>query len=362
MEYGADVVGQVSGGRWKPLQYELRRSAFADQLASCNTAGACFVTNSAPHAFVGTVSLSLLNMMDPAGKLIGVANHSISLAAGAGITRWFCATPAVGSAGTAARTIGQDSYARHQDQIPAIQNGFYMNLNSRVNITAECETSCSANASCEGFTQDDKVATRCWLYGSVKSVETRAGVSWYQRPGTAPIPLGPPRPPPRPPSPPPPGPPPGPAPAPRPPPQLPCSTWVSTTAWSRAGCDIAGTNCALLVEVTGAEGDRRSHSTNSFVAPKTMRLPAAVVTAVVGQPMAAGTTVPITMHTTATALYVVLTSAVQGRFSDNAFLLLPGEPMTVDFVSWKAGGMDAAQLAVLKSSLRVEHLQENLGA
>ena len=32
----------------------------------------------------------------------------------------------------------------------------------------------------------------------------------------------------------------------------------------------------------------------------------------------------------------------------------------IEFVSWKAGGMDAAQLALLKSSLRVEHLQENM--
>ena len=54
--------------------------------------------------------------------------------------------------------------------------------------------------------------------------------------------------------------------------------------------------------------------------------------------------------------------AAAGRFSDNAFLLEAGEPKVIDFVSWGKSGMDATQLALLKSSLRVEHLQENLGA
>jgi hypothetical protein len=35
IEYGANETGQVIGGRWKPLHYELKRSAYADQLQLC---------------------------------------------------------------------------------------------------------------------------------------------------------------------------------------------------------------------------------------------------------------------------------------------------------------------------------------
>ena len=60
IEYGPpDQPGQLLGGRWRPLHYQLRSSIFADQLATCNTGGACFVTNSAPFAFKGEVIYTL---------------------------------------------------------------------------------------------------------------------------------------------------------------------------------------------------------------------------------------------------------------------------------------------------------------
>ena len=54
------------------------------------------------------------------------------------------------------------------------------------------------------------------------------------------------------------------------------------------------------------------------------------------------------------ALYVTLTTLAEGRFGDNAFLLTPhmGE-VTVPFVPVGAAGAD---VALLTSSLRVEHL------
>ena len=87
-----------------------------------------------------------------------------------------------------------------------------------------------------------------------------------------------------------------------------------------------------------------------------MRLPNATISFEVG---AGGA---ITLSTTATALYVVLTTTAAGRFSDNAFLLEAGTPRVIEFVSWKAssGLVDAAELDLLKRSLRVEHLQPNL--
>ena len=117
----------------------------------------------------------------------------------------------------------------------------------------------------------------------------------------------------------------------------------------------------------GAGANRyRSRSINPFVPPKEMLLPASsnvTVTVNVGEvstdPLSgAGASVPIKLTATATALYVVLTTAANGRFSDNALLLEAGVPTAVEFIGWSA--VDAAALALLKSTLRVEHLAENL--
>ena len=63
----------------------------------------------------------------------------------------------------------------------------------------------------------------------------------------------------------------------------------------------------------------------------------------------------ITLATSATAMFVTLTTKEQGRFSDNAFLLEAGAVRKVSFVAW-----DVLDIAALKASLRVEHLQQNL--
>ena len=107
---------------------------------------------------------------------------------------------------------------------------------------------------------------------------------------------------------------------------------------------------------SSSSGGLASWSMLPFAPPRELRLPAANVTATVGAATAAGT-VPITLRTNATALFVVLTSQAAGRFSDNSLLLEAGAA-TVDFISWEEFG--ASQLATLKSSLRVEHLAENL--
>jgi beta-mannosidase len=62
-------------------------------------------------------------------------------------------------------------------------------------------------------------------------------------------------------------------------------------------------------------------------------------------------TVDITVTTDKVAVYVTLTTLANGRFSDNAFLLLPTKPMSVQFLPF--GELDTAKL---QSSLRVEHV------
>lgn len=75
--------------------------------------------------------------------------------------------------------------------------------------------------------------------------------------------------------------------------------------------------------------------------------------------------IEIGLSAKATAMYVVLTTLANGRFSDNAFLLEAGN-VSVTFIPWgdAAGppGSPALQktIALLKRSLRVEHLAENL--
>jgi hypothetical protein len=62
------------------------------------------------------------------------------------------------------------------------------------------------------------------------------------------------------------------------------------------------------------------------------------------------------LETNATALFVVLTTRSPGRFTDNAFALLPGQPRTLSFLPF--GAFDAG---LFGSSLRVEHLGERVG-
>ena len=77
---------------------------------------------------------------------------------------------------------------------------------------------------------------------------------------------------------------------------------------------------------------------------------AVALAAAVGEPDAAGE-VPITLSCQATAIFVTLTTLAQGRFSDNAIIIPGPGNATVNFVPW-----GPLNLALLKSSLRVEHV------
>ena len=328
--------------------YELKRSAFADQLCQCNSAGACFITNCAPRPFVGVVRLRLLNVLSGAVSTLG--NHSVSLGAGAGVTSWFCPQPAhpagwsVSAADPAAPAEAAAHYVKHAGKIPSDRGGYYLSLSRKTNATPFCEAMCSANETCSGFTQDNAVDTRCWLYASVASLQDKQGDSWYQKVGAGPSP------PPTPPSPVP--------PTPTPLPQLSCVAWAETDAWHSAGC-AKSASCVLIIEVFDEEHAIRSQNVSPFVAPKSMQLPPPTAVSVAfGKP--SGSRVALTLNTTAAAMYVVLTTSVAGRFSDNAFLMEGGgRSSDVEFESW-SGALDEKAFEQLQSSLRVEHLAENL--
>jgi hypothetical protein len=250
-----------------------------------------------------------------------------------------------------------DTYIAHAYQIPDPQLDYYQELDNTPE--SGCETACDGNVTCLGFTMATAGGSDCWLYSSAPKLKNFASASWFQKPGTKPIP-----------APPPPPPPPTPPPV---PPQLACPRWNSTTQWKAIECDATAGKCLLVVDVTnGATGERASHNVLPFVPPVRMTLPVAKVTATVGATASDGT-VPISVCSTATALYVVLTTLANGRFSDNAFLLMPlaasgeqaavvpGGCQVIHFLPWGAAGADPnATLKLLKASLRVEHLADNL--
>jgi hypothetical protein len=261
--------------------------------------------------------------------------------------------------------------------LPIDRNNFTKTLVGKAASVASCEAACNADPKCLGFSKYNHGAPKgswrnnCWLYEAVPSLVGNTEASWHQKPGTKPIPgpkpapPAPPHPAPRPPPPPGPKPPPPPKPVPYPEPaQLNCTSWAQTTGWQKVGCNKIGGNCVLLIDVynsSSPSGSPESWSTLSFQPPKHMQLAPANVSWSLEQPAADGSRVPITLTSNATALYVVLTTAAQGRFSDNSLLLEGGATgaRQVDFLPWD-GPMDEAKVALLRSTLRVEHLAENL--
>ena len=87
LEYGTPVKGQVIGGRWKPLHYFLKKSVYADVMATCDGSGLCYVKNDVARPFSGTVVVERVDFAD--GGATEVKSLSVDLAAGAGVTEWF---------------------------------------------------------------------------------------------------------------------------------------------------------------------------------------------------------------------------------------------------------------------------------
>ena len=372
VDYGSPVPGQLEGGRWRPLHYEMRRSTFNDHMATCNTAGACFVTNDSPFPFQANAEIRLLNVLAGTSTRLALAlpdvqggdGSNISLPAGPKVSQWFCAS-------TGGTQMGQDQDAKSVDQeAPYTHVGGAVPFNAtswnkavRGSITG-CEVACDGLPGCLGFTYGEWHGTDCWLYPASVVTELAASTKaqWYQKPGTKTLPIVPmpPRPPhpPSPPHPPPPHPTPPPPPAPFPePPQLKCTAWNATSEWAAAGCDAVGSNCVLAITVRTRSGTPQSWSVVPFLPPREMRMAPANVTWQVKSQGGAGVEVEaeVELSSNATAMYVVLTSQAPGRFEDNAVLLEAGKPKAIRFVPW--GPLD---VALLRTTLRVEHLADDL--
>ena len=128
---------------------------------------------------------------------------------------------------------------------------------------------------------------------------------------------------------------------------------------------LAGTH-VLVVKVTDAASKVVVHNhVILLTTPKELSMAKATVkfdiqannntNAAAAGSLHAGRSVPIIVTSDEVALFVTLTTLAQGRFSDNSFAVTPSTPVTIDFVPFAN-----FSFVELQSTLRVEHLQQNL--
>lgn len=147
-----------------------------------------------------------------------------------------------------------------------------------------------------------------------------------------------------------------------------CPTFAEI--YSKAGCHGGAADCMLNVTVVagpsrrspgGSDGGGAEPLSRNMLPlglPSALNLPTATVNHTVATAAAGSAMVGVTLTSDKTAIFVWLTTTEHGRFSDNSFVLLPGEPVTVTFRSFLAAGTSSA---ALEASLRVEHLQMYTG-
>jgi hypothetical protein len=117
-----------------------------------------------------------------------------------------------------------------------------------------------------------------------------------------------------------------------------CTLWPALLP--TLGCAPDGSDCIALLELRDGSGALLTDNFELLTAPYLMAFPAgaAVSAAVASSPNGDGS-VTITLSADKTALFVTLTTAAAGRFSDNAIIVLPGST-TLTFIPW--GALDIA--------------------
>lgn len=133
---------------------------------------------------------------------------------------------------------------------------------------------------------------------------------------------------------------------------LPCTGYGS--ALQTAGCAADGSDCILLLDVvSNSTGVVVVSSHELLAAPAALVLPNSAVTATVTA-CGAGAAILgcISISASAPALYVFLSSAAQGRFSNNALMLQGGRAAGVNFTF-----LGEPDVPLLASTLRIEHVQ-----
>ena len=340
IEYGSKAAGQVEGGRWKPFMYLLAASAYSDQLAHCALDGVCFAKNdNGVQSFEGRVVVSVTALAS--GKQMVLSNRTVGLPLGPGSTQWFCATDNTSNRWYLTEKSGEN-YTRFFGEIPSDRKNFSGPI---VSPLVGCEVACDKQATCVGFTRGNSATVsakaECFFYTSVSSLSNAApSASFFLKPGQ-PVPARP-------------------AP-PLPPPADPMPDCVPfASQMERLGCSASGSNCVLSCLVLNQAGVIVSNNVNTLVPPKLVTgLKRAEIAFEIGDSNPLTGVVPITVRSSVTALWVVLSTLVEGRFSDGAFMLHANQSRSIDFLPW--GDLSGeVVVAELKKSLRVESLSSYL--
>ena len=116
-----------------------------------------------------------------------------------------------------------------------------------------------------------------------------------------------------------------------------------------------GNTTATICTVTDEVGALASEHLVQLVTPEHLCVPVADVSFTIAGSANADGTIEIAVTSDKVALWVTLTSAAHGRFSDNAFFL-PATTKAVQFVPFSNSTTAAEDLAALEQSLRVEDL------
>eukprot|EP00045_Choanoeca_perplexa_P019543 m.294450 g.294450 ORF g.294450 m.294450 type:complete len:501 (-) comp45076_c0_seq1:144-1646(-) len=87
LEYGTPSLGQVIGGRWKPLHYMYKRSLLQDAMSTCNGDGLCYVRNDSPFPFTGAINVTAVDLLT--SQTTNLQQKIVSLPAGAGVIEYF---------------------------------------------------------------------------------------------------------------------------------------------------------------------------------------------------------------------------------------------------------------------------------
>ena len=140
------------------------------------------------------------------------------------------------------------------------------------------------------------------------------------------------------------------------------TTPASEDLSAAAGSPVAMATCVLIVDAVSASGEMITHNVVALAPPKGMELPKNVSVGAKVTSTPEGTVeVSLEAKGGGVALYVVMTTSLAGRFSDNAIVLAPDTPVSVTFLPFgELAEKPAADLATeLAGELRVEHLAQH---
>jgi hypothetical protein len=157
-------------------RYALQQTAYQNIMATCSMDGRCVLVNDEAEPIACHVRATILNTMT--GVETEVFNLSMSVAAGAGASKRWCA---IGAAPLRGGCVAQPL------TVPTNRYGYNAVLTNAA--LSECKVEClhrqanatSSNDTCVGFTM---LGSDCWLYPVVEGLSNDPAATWYVCPLT----------------------------------------------------------------------------------------------------------------------------------------------------------------------------------